>query len=164
MTILLAACAGTNYRRNSVPGLDLNDKTMVVVVQEYSHNPQYTTKMDSIWNANVKTTHLKAEFVIREALALDPLDPAMTWGRCVDSYLMTMEVSGKSSTQSYDGMGMPTGGSSTVEYTATMYDCNTKKVVWKMILNTSGYEDLAKGELVRSIFKDFKQNNILKEE
>lgn len=162
-TTLLVACAGTSFRRNSIPGLTINDKTIVVLVQEYSHNSLYTTKMDSIWNANVKSPRLQAEFVFNEALALAPVDPAKTWGRCADSFLMTIEVTGQSSTQHYDGMGMPAGGSSTVEYTATMYDCNNKKVVWKMILNTNGYEPSSKHELVNAIFNDFKQNNILRE-
>lgn len=161
----LAGCAGTSIERNSVPGLDINGKKLWVLVEDQKAYTGYTTKLDSLWKTYGEKNHLEIEYRKNEALALEPVSPKALMQECKDSYLLQTAVSGKSQTTQYDAStGMVMGGSSEVEYTSVMYDCNTGKVVWKTILKTTGMELWAQSELVKGIFKDFHENQILKEE
>lgn len=163
--LILAACAGTQIERNSVPGLDINGKKLWILVDEQKAYTGYTTKLDSLWKTYGEKNHLEIEFRKNEALALEPVKPKSLFEQCGDSYLMHTWVSGKSQTTQYDAStGMIMGGSSEVEYTSVMYDCSTGKVAWKAILKTTGHELWAQSEFVKGIIKDFHENSILKEE
>ena len=163
--LILAACAGTQIERNSVPGLDINGKKLWILVDEQKAYTEYTNKLDSLWNVYGQKNNLEIEYRKNEALALEPVSPKTLMGECQDSYLLQTTVSGKSQTTQYDAStGMIVGNSSEVEYTSIMYDCNNGKVVWKAILKTTGMELWAQSELVKGIIKDFHENSILKEE
>ena len=165
LAAFLAGCAGTQIERNSVPGLDINGKKLWVLVDDQKAYTGYTTKLDSIWKSYGEKNKLEIEYRKNEALALEPVSPKALMEECRDSYLLQTAVTGKSETTQYDAAtGMVVGGSSEVEYTSVMYDCNTGKVVWKAILKTTGMELWAQSELVKGIFKDFHENSILKEE
>ena len=162
---ILAGCAGTKIERNSVPGLDINGKKLWILVDEQKAYSGYTSKLDSIWKHDSQKNKLEIEYRKNDALALEPVSPKALMQECKDSYLLQTAVSGKSQTTQYDAAtGMIVGGSSEVEYTSIMYDCNDGKVVWKAILKTTGHELWAQSELVKGIFKDFHENQILKEE
>ena len=163
--LILAACAGTQIERNSVPGLDINGKKLWVLVDDQKAYTGYTTKLDSLWKTYGEKNKLEIEYRKNEALALEPVSPKALMEECRDSYLLQTAVSGKSQTTQYDAStGMVMGSSSEVEYTSVMYDCNTGKVVWKTILKTTGHELWAQSELVKGIFNDFHENSIFKEE
>ena len=163
--LILAACAGTQIERNSVPGLDINGKKLWILVDEQKAYTEYTNKLDSLWNVYGQKNNLEIEYRKNEALALEPVSPKTLMGECHDSYLLQTTVSGKSQTTQYDAStGMIVGSSSEVEYTSIMYDCNDGKVVWKAILKTTGMNLWAQSELVKGIIKDFHENSILKEE
>ncbi len=163
--LILAACAGTKIERNSLPGLDINGKKLWILVDDQKAYTGYTTKLDSLWKTYGEKNNLEIEYRKNEALALEPVSPKALMQECKDSYLMHTAVSGKSETTQYDAStGMIVGGSSEVEYTSVMYDCNNGKVVWKAILKTTGMELWAQSELVKGIIKDFHENSILKEE
>ena len=163
--LILAACAGTKIERNSLPGLDINGKKLWILVDDQKAYTGYTTKLDSLWKTYGEKNNLEIEYRKNEALALEPVSPKALMQECKDSYLMHTAVSGKSETTQYDAStGMIVGGSSEVEYTSVMYDCNHGKVVWKAILKTTGMELWAQSELVKGIIKDFHENSILKEE
>ena len=163
--LILAACAGTQIERNSVPGLDINGKKLWILVDEQKAYTEYTNKLDSLWNVYGQKNNLEIEYRKNEALALEPVSPKTLMGECQDSYLLQTTVSGKSQTTQYDAStGMIVGNSSEVEYTSVMYDCNNGKVVWKAVLKTTGMNLWAQSELVKGIIKDFHENSILKEE
>ncbi len=163
--LILAACAGTQIERNSVPGLDINGKKLWILVDEQKAYTEYTNKLDSLWNVYGQKNNLEIEYRKNEALALEPVSPKTLMGECQDSYLLQTTVSGKSQTTQYDAStGMIVGNSSEVEYTSIMYDCNNGKVVWKAVLKTTGMNLWAQSELVKGIIKDFHENSILKEE
>ena len=163
--LILAACAGTQIERNSVPGLDINGKKLWILVDEQKTYTEYTNKLDSLWNVYGQKNNLEIEYRKNEALALEPVSPKTLMGECQDSYLLQTTVSGKSQTTQYDAStGMIVGNSSEVEYTSVMYDCNNGKVVWKAVLKTTGMNLWAQSELVKGIIKDFHENSILKEE
>ena len=162
---ILSGCAGTTIERNSVPGLDINGKKLWILVEEQKAYTGYTNKLDSLWKTYGEKNKLEIEYRKNEALALEPVSPKALMEQCHDSYLLQTGVSGKSQTTQYDATtGMIVGGSSEVEYTSVMFDCNTGKVVWKTILKTTGHELWAQSELVKGIIKDFHENSILKEE
>ena len=163
--LILAACAGTQIERNSVPGLDINGKKLWILVDEQKAYTEYTNKLDSLWNVYGQKNNLEIEYRKNEALALEPVSPKTLMGECQDSYLLQTTISGKSQTTQYDAStGMIVGNSSEVEYTSVMYDCNNGKVVWKAVLKTTGMNLWAQSELVKGIIKDFHENSILKEE
>ena len=163
--LILAACAGTQIERNSVPGLDINGKKLWILVDEQKAYTEYTNKLDSLWNVYGQKNNLEIEYRKNEALALEPISPKTLMGECQDSYLLQTTISGKSQTTQYDAStGMIVGNSSEVEYTSVMYDCNNGKVVWKAVLKTTGMNLWAQSELVKGIIKDFHENSILKEE
>ena len=163
--LILAACAGTQIERNSVPGLDINGKKLWILVDEQKAYTEYTNKLDSLWNVYGQKNNLEIEYRKNEALALEPVSPKTLMGECQDSYLLQTTVSGKSQTTQYDAStGMIVGNSSEVEYTSVMYDCSNGKVVWKAVLKTTGMNLWAQSELVKGIIKDFHENSILKEE
>lgn len=163
--LILAACAGTQIERNSVPGLNINGKKLWILVDEQKAYTEYTNKLDSLWNVYGQKNNLEIEYRKNEALALEPVSPKTLMGECQDSYLLQTTVSGKSQTTQYDAStGMIVGNSSEVEYTSVMYDCNNGKVVWKAVLKTTGMNLWAQSELVKGIIKDFHENSILKEE
>lgn len=163
--LILAACAGTQIERNSVPGLDINGKKLWILVDEQKAYTEYTNKLDSLWNVYGQKNNLEIEYRKNEALALEPVSPKTLMRECQDSYLLQTTVSGKSQTTQYDAStGMIVGNSSEVEYTSIMYDCNNGKVVWKAVLKTTGMNLWAQSELVKGIIKDFHENSILKEE
>ena len=165
LSLILAACAGTQIERNSVPGLDINGKKLWILVDEQKAYTGYTNKLDSLWKTYGEKNKLEVEYRKNEALALEPVSPKALMEECRGSYLMQTAVSGKSQTTQYDAStGMVMGSSSEVEYTSVMYDCNDGKVVWKTILKTTGHELWAQSELVKGIIKDFHENSILKEE
>ena len=162
---LLAGCAGTKIERNSIPGLDINGKKLWILVEEQKAYTGYTNKLDSLWKTYGEKNKLEIEYRKNDALALEPVSPKALMEECRGSYLMQTAVSGKSETTQYDAAtGMIVGGSSEVEYTSVMYDCNDGKVVWKTVLKTTGMELWAQSELVKGIIKDFHENQILKEE
>ena len=164
-TAILTACAGTKIERNSIPGLDINGKKLWVLVEEQKAYTGYTNKLDSLWKTYGEKNKLEIEYRKNDALALEPVSPKALMEECRGSYLMQTAVSGKSETTQYDAAtGMVVGGSSEVEYTSVMYDCNDGKVVWKAVLKTTGMELWAQSELVKGIIKDFHENSILKEE
>ena len=163
--LILAACAGTQIERNSVPGLDINGKKLWILVDEQKAYTEYTNKLDSLWNVYGQKNNLEIEYRKNEALALEPVSPKTLMGECQDSYLLQTTVSGKSQTTQYDAStGMIVGNSSEVEYTSVMYDCNHGNVVSKAVLKTTGMNLWAQSELVKGIIKDFHENSILKEE
>ncbi len=86
--LILAACAGTQIERNSVPGLDINGKKLWILVDEQKAYSGYTTKLDSIWQHDAQKNNLEIEYKKNEALALDPVKPKSLFEQCGDSYLM----------------------------------------------------------------------------
>ena len=164
LAAIISGCAGTKIERNSIPGLDINGKKLWILVEEQKAYTGYTNKLDSLWKTYGEKNKLEIEYRKNDALALEPISPKALMEECRGSYLMQTAVSGKSETTQYDAStGMIVGGSSEVEYTSVMYDCNDGKVVWKTILKTTGMELWAQSELVKGIIKDFHENSILKE-
>lgn len=149
LTAVFFGCAGSEVHRVSEQGLDISGKKLYVIVNERAMHEDLTQKIDSVWNANASDLDLETEFIYNEKLSISPVSVSQVLDRCGGDYAMVL------------GMGLESSNSwVTVEYLPTMFNCDTRKVVWKMSIRTSG--SFAKHYLVNEIVKDFKNNKIVR--
>ena len=164
----LFGCAGTQVQRNSEPGLDITGKKVFVIVNEAPHHADMTDKLDSLWKSYAAQNSMEVEYALNNALTFEPVKFPEAFERCADGYGMNIGINGFNTsvgTSYYGGTGMvQTSETQTVSYVASLSDCNTRKKVWVMEVSTNGaYSMMAQTELMNAIFKDFKENQILKE-
>jgi hypothetical protein len=149
---LLAAlfgCATNEVHRVSEPGLEISGKKLYVLVNERAMHENLTQKIDSVWNANASDLDLETEFIYNEKLSINPVSISQVLDNCGGNYAMVLGM-GLESTNSYVS----------VEYLPTMFNCDTRKVVWKMSIRTGG--SFARHYLVKEIVNDFKANKIVR--
>ena len=163
MVMMFLGCAGTQVKRVSEPQLDITGKKIFVIVDEPSMYENLTLGLDSVW-ASHTSLNIETQFIYNQALTITPVTVPHVVGQCAGSYAMLIRVGSINKSSSSDGfLGDNYSSVSTVEYVSTMYSCDTRKIVWKMIVQTNGgFPKMAKSELVMSIAKDFQTNNIVR--
>lgn len=166
--LILVGCAGTQVQRNSEPGLDITGKKVYVIVDEAPHHADMTDKLDSLWKVYAEQNSMEVEYYLNNALTFEPVKFPEAFSRCEGGYGMHIGINGfdysvGSNYNAATGM-MSSYESKTVGYVASLYNCDMRKKVWVMTVSTNGaYSMMAQTELLKSIFKDFKENGILKE-
>jgi len=149
LAFVLFGCAANEVHRVSEPGLEISGKKLYVLINERAMHEELTQNLDSVWNANASDLDLETEFVYNEKLSINPVSISQVLDNCGGNYAMVLD------------MGLESMNSSvTVEYLPTMFNCDTRKIVWKMSIKTG--DGFARHYLVKEIINDFKTNKIVR--
>ncbi|MCK9182179.1 MAG: hypothetical protein M0P13_04780 [Fibrobacteraceae bacterium] len=121
-----------------------------------------TKGLDSLWIAEAGKENLTTQTYYNKYLELVPVTKDSIFSICPDGYFINTVVSASTQIQERYSIQNNTWVSS-VEYTSTMYDCQTQKVVWKLIVSESTNLDY-KNQFIDAVFKDFRTNKIIQEQ
>lgn len=149
LAVVFWSCATNEVHRASESGLEISGKKLYVLVNEVAMHEDLTQKLDSVWNANASDLDLETEFIYNEKLSMNPVTMSQVVEKCQGNYAMAIGMS----LESVNGM-------TSVEYIPTMYNCDTRKIVWKMSIRTGGA--FSRYYLVKEIVNDFKTNKIVR--